>query len=278
MDTHVIERFRGLNLLDDEQEVDGSIATDLLNVELDVGGRLRRRPGLVIANSSTIAGSGYDSLHPTRLNNGVLLAGENTTGPIIRVDRLLADGTLATVGNWAASSTAKISSTADFGAPAAASYAFLASYSGIAAQNFTLQKYDGATIAGSTGKPRFVAISPRGNRLIQAHFYEAAGTPSGFNGTQSTVFFSDQGAPETFTATNFVILSHGDNEEIVGLAVWRDLIFVVKQTKMFVFYGESTDDEGLTEFNYHEVSRVPLGLGWYLPHHGQRPPEDFGRD
>jgi hypothetical protein len=69
-----------------------------------------------------------------------------------------------------------------------------------------------------------------------------------------TVFFSDEGLPDTYTATNFVKLRPGDGEQIVGMATFRDLLIVFKQTAMYVFYSESIDDAGLVEFNYREYS------------------------
>jgi hypothetical protein len=56
-----------------------------------------------------------------------------------------------------------------------------------------------------------------------------------------------------------VALAEGDGEAITGIASYRDFLLVFKETKFFVFYGESIGPDGSTpEFNYREVP-IPIG-------------------
>lgn len=48
----------------------------------------------------------------------------------------------------------------------------------------------------------------------------------------------------------------------MGVATWRDQVIVFKQTRFFVFYGNSTDDDGDPKFNYRPVD---AGVGLVSP-------------
>lgn len=256
LQNYAIENFRGLNLLEDEQEVGAIAATSLLNVDFDRHGRVRTRDGLSKFNSSTLATNSYLTIWPSKtVADGELVIQRADTNNII-VDKLSILGGVTNIGSWVANANngiGHITSTTHFGTTSG-SFLYMASIRTIATGELQLQKYNGTALSTGTGNPRFVAVSPRSNRLVQAYYSSAAASPSGANGSTSTVFFSDEGLPDTYTATNFVTLTPGDGEVITGMAVWGDLLFVFKQTKMFVFWGESVDDAGLVEFNYREVS------------------------
>jgi hypothetical protein len=49
-------------------------------------------------------------------------------------------------------------------------------------------------------------------------------------------------------------LNPGDGEALEALVAWRDLLFAFKQTKFFVFYGNSVDAVGGPVFNYRTVA------------------------
>jgi len=252
LNSFTIEGFGGLNLRDDPQEVGAKGATDLLNVDLDRAGRLRTRDGYEVFNANVVSSTGYQAgVFGSHLSAGSIMAARVSAGSLF-LDRLTVDdAAVENKGSWVASASAVITSTTHLGT-ATSSRMYLAS--GDASANYTLKSYNGVTVSNGVGKPMFVAVSPRSNRLVQAYYPNAADSPSGANGTMSTVFFSDEGLPDTYTATNFVPLRPGDGEVITGMVVLRDLLIVFKQTAMFVFYGENTDDEGLTEFVYREVT------------------------
>jgi hypothetical protein len=87
-----------------------------------------------------------------------------------------------------------------------------------------------------------------------------AQTPAGAGSTASTslVHFSGGGTPETWAANDYVYLTPGDGEDIQAIATWRELLFIFKQTKFFVFYGNSVDSGGDPVFNYRVVD---TGIG-----------------
>jgi hypothetical protein len=105
----------------------------------------------------------------------------------------------------------------------------------------TWQRWNGSTFTAVTGMPSawYGAVQSTDNRLVVGRTSNA-----------SRVQFSDPGAPETFGANNYVDLEPGDGEPITGVASWRELVFVFKQTKFFVFHGNSTGPTGDPVFNY----------------------------
>src|SRR5688572_6642316 len=115
MKSFPIERFGGLNLSEDEQEINGVVARNLLNVELDLDGRLRRRDGLVAHNTSVLSSTGYSSLHPAAVGVGYLIAGRYVGGASLQLDRMAHDGTMTNIGNVASVSSIAVSSAATFG-------------------------------------------------------------------------------------------------------------------------------------------------------------------
>jgi hypothetical protein len=253
LNSFTIERFGGLNLRDDPQEIGANGATDLLNVDLDRAGRLRTRDGYAVFNNDVSPSStGYQAgVFGSQLTSGSIVAARQSAGSIF-LDHLIVNGNdFANVGSWVASASAVVTSTAHIGT-ATTLRMFLASAD--TTTNYLLKTFDGLVVGSGVGKPMFVATSPRSNRLVQGYYPLAADSPSGANGSKSTVFFSDEGQPSIYTATNFLHLRPGDDEVITGIVTLRDLVIVFKQTVMFVFYGENTDDEGLTEFVYREVT------------------------
>lgn len=252
-----IERFDGLNLRDDLiGERSGVHAIDLLNVDFDRNGRVRARDA-DDAWASLVGNNLVEGLYPTHTSlsgstgdQGGLMAFSDT-GASQTLEVINDLGTVTTIGTFGGSSD-RVTSVAQFGTTTATT-TYIASH-GIGLTGATVQKFNGSTLSAGTGKPKYVAVSPRSNRLAQAHYVAAADAPGGANGSRHTVFFSDEGAPDTYTATNFVVLTPGDGEEITEMVTFRDYLIVFKQTRMFVFYSESVDDAGLVEFNYREIS------------------------
>jgi hypothetical protein len=68
------------------------------------------------------------------------------------------------------------------------------------------------------------------------------------------VWFSDAGAPETFGANNWVELAPGDGEAITGMASFGNQLYIFKQSKFYVFFGNSVDGAGEPIFNYRTVA------------------------
>lgn len=251
---YTVERFGGLNLALDPFEAGPSVATDLLNVMFDRLGRVRTRDGTSQWNDSTLSSSGYSAIYgaPT-LTGGRLLVVRYSSGGSIALDQVTTAGTTTSLGTFSAAANTFPTSHSTIGTlTSTTSYVAFATLpsTGIALVQVSLS---GPSQPAGAGKPLHLATSPTSNRLVQAGYFAAADSPSGANGSRSTVFFSDVGAPTTYTANNFVTLRPGDGEVITGMAVWQDSVFVFKNSAMFVFYGESTDSDGLPIFNYRRV-------------------------
>lgn len=242
-----VERWGGLDLRSEVGEVGPGTAQDLLNVDIfGDGTKLGSRNGL----SSTITGTGTYVRISASLSGKMILLRQS--GAALFLDHVaMTGGSTSNVGSWGAGSTAWTGDTL-FGTPTSTLH-FVASTE-------ALRKYDGATVALSTGKPKYVAVYPRENRLAQAYYAAAADPPGGANGSPHTIFFSDAGVPETYSANNYVHLRPGDDENIRGIFAWRDYLFVFKTTCMFVFYGTSTDSTGNPVFNYRGPIQLPSPL------------------
>lgn len=256
--TQSINRFGGLDLLNDPLDVGPERATYLNDVSVDRPGLIRSRDGYDQWNTSTLSASGYSALFPSPTNGGTLIGMRYSAGGNVNLDRFSTAGVATNIGSFASGSGTYSLAQASIGTLTTTSiYIALVIAAGV---GVTLRKYDGTTLSTGTGKPLFVATLPTSNRLVQGGYYAAADSPSGVNGSRSTVFFSDAGAPDTYTAANFVTLRPGDGEVITGIVQWRDMVFVFKQSAVFIFYGESVGPTGLPVFNYRRVD-----LPAYIP-------------
>ena len=232
----IIEQFPGVDLRSDPG--DSRAAIDLLNVTIEPG-RVRVRDGfgtLYITPSTETA---------NRIEHFVF-----GTGQIIvqgTSNRAINVSTGALVGTaLAASGVAGQDSGVAVGTPAAKFYYTCNS-------QHIIRRWDGATWtspAGMPANPAVLGLSPTDNRLVVAD-------------TGSKLWFSDPGVPETFGANNFVQLTPGDGETISSIATFNNQVFVFKQTKFFVFYGNSTDSAGNPVFNYRAVAGK-VGVGGAL--------------
>jgi hypothetical protein len=92
--------------------------------------------------------------------------------------------------------------------------------------------------------PYMLEVQATDNRLVGAHTTSES----------SRVGFSGAGTPETWGANDYVDVTPGDGERITALTAWRELVFVFKETKFFVFTGNSTSGTGTAIFNYRPVN------------------------
>jgi hypothetical protein len=248
-----IDQFGGLNLVVDPQDLGVSGATDLLNVDFDRPGALRTRWGSVKFNLTTLSSTGYQAVFPSPTNGGELLAVRGTGGTL-NIDKVTSAGTTSNVGSFA--SLAFPLSTTALGTTTATAV-YITFYDAATPASVTIRKYNGSTLASGTGKPLYAATSPLSNRLVQAGYVAGADAPAapsdGSTANRSTVFFSDPGAPDTYPTSNFVHLRPGDGEVISAMVAWRDMLFVFKQSALFVFYSESTLSDGSPQFLYRRV-------------------------
>lgn len=226
-----IPHFGGLRLDKEVEECGPGEAIDLLNVDLD-GGALRTRDGsTALATVSNVSGIASWASPPTSGPHTIICDSTNNLKAYDYAGTLLAT---SAAGNeyWQGAS---------LGTAAAGPYFYMSSKGGAAG----MRRWDGTNFSTPAGMPdaRFVAVQSPDNRLVTA-----------YNSTQkSRVKFSDAGAPETWTAANFVDLYPNDGEIITAMVAWRDLLFVFKESRFFVFYGNSTDSAGNPVFNFRIV-------------------------
>lgn len=227
-----IEEFPGLDLREDPGPGSRRGAIDLLNVTLD-NGAVRTRDGASLFYTGAV--SPIKFLSTFSASAGQQLIASNFAGACWAVD---AGGTLlasSTISNPLSTSGVALGTPTN-------NFFYMASSAGV------VKRWDGATWTSPAGMPAnstVVSISPADNRLAIAD-------------SGSKLWFSDPGAPETFGANNFVQLTPGDGELIGAMCVYNNQLYVFKDTKFFVFYGNSTDSTGNPVFNYRTVN---TGIG-----------------
>ena len=228
----------GLNLRDQPDVVNPAQAIDLLDVTFTERGAVRQRDGYGLFTS--VAGtSPYDSLVAFSKSDGTR---QLVAGAANRLEGLSAGGAVIA----SVSTSASPHYFTRFGGP---------SVEAVYASNGTdpVRQWNGSawstpSWSGTTPTGRFVAVTQGDNRLVNAR---RSGTTAGDN--PSTVRFSDPSTPTTFGANNWVDLTPGDGEPIMGMIAWREYLFVFKQTKFFVFSGTTDSGTGTPEFNYRPV-------------------------
>jgi hypothetical protein len=242
----------GLNLRDKVDAVRMGEAIDALNVEFSERGAIGQRDGYAAFTESTLTNR-VQSLHVHTRAGGTpqLLAGCGT-----RLEALDSDGAVAssqtglTDGIW---------DFARFGTPNSEM-----SYAGQGLS--TLKRWDGSawTSVASTPKAGALAVMATSNRLVAGRFLSTTGGPTGGAGTSSPshVYFSNAGLSETWSTNDFLQLTPGDGEAVQAVIEWRELVFIFKESKFFVVYGESVDAGGDPIFDYRPVD---TGVGLASP-------------
>lgn len=244
--TYKIDDFRGLDLVNEPDEVPATQAIDLLNVDLDKRGSVRTRDGF--STFATLTGySNINELYPVDIGgthqllasaifdatSTTRVAAVSTSGSILAT--LDSGGQENRFVRWGSASAARIYFT-----------------NGVLRTSY----WDGSAFTTSANGPAGAAIGvmTSDNRLVAANIANAV-KPTGSTATGSTslVHFSDAGAPDTWPATNWLLLTPGDNEDITTIATWRNLTFVFKPSRYFVFYGNSVDTSGNPVFNYRTI-------------------------
>lgn len=104
--------------------------------------------------------------------------------------------------------------------------------------------------------PYTLAAQPKDNRLVCWGFATATGGPNGAASSGSHVYFSQPDSPLAYDVTDYLILSPGDGETGRAAATYNDFLFLFKQSKFFVFYGNSVDSTGGAVFNYRTVGNA----------------------
>jgi hypothetical protein len=226
-----VDRFKGLNLVSDPQEVGPEGASDMLDVDLDQQGRLRTRDGYgpLTAAQGT---NRYDSL--AFFDDTLFIPGQQMilAGAGNRLE------SLDSSGNVLHSSTA----------PTASPHYFTVINETTFIANGTDQ-IRAADVSGNFTSPASLAAQT-GKHLAQ---WETRMVNASSVAFPSRVWFSDAGDPLTFATDNWVDITPGDGEPITALIAWNGMLFAFKRTKYAVFYGVSEDTTGGAIFNYRMV-------------------------
>lgn len=257
---YVLDDFQGLQL---EDRLGGRGAAVCTNVDFTVPGEIRNRTGTVYHAADT---GGTSLPAPRRM----LDTGDIYSGSVALIDSAhlnILDGLTVYTPSVSAASFVGPDSIV-FGTPSTGSRIYVTDDGG-------LKRWDTGTqtlvAVGATTTPRggYLAIQSRDARLVCA--YSAINTAP----KPSRVHFSDAGDPEVWPygagtpeTGNFVDLNPGDGEVIMGIASLGDDVVVFKQTRAYVFYGNSSDADGNPVFDYRTVSlgdRIPGSSGFLAP-------------
>jgi hypothetical protein len=114
-------------------------------------------------------------------------------------------------------------------------------YENLGTPTFAAQAVGG----GATPNGRSVAVTPWDNRAVIG--------PVGAAASASRLLFSDPGDLGTWPTNNFIDLI-SESEPITAILTWRDMLFVFKANRYYVFYGTSVDSAGGPIFNYRTVA------------------------
>jgi hypothetical protein len=135
-----------------------------------------------------------------------------------------------------------------------------------ASANVTMPRAGAVCVTAST--PGSTSGSNASNRLVStAYGTQANAGPGGTQSTPSRVHFSNPGRPHVWETDgdagvpgtraprgrNFIDLTPGDGERIMAAVTWRELVFIFKETKFFVLWGEGIGAEGTPTFQVREV-------------------------
>lgn len=232
-----VDQFEGVDLLNDTSEGGPSRCVDALNLERPPG-RIKTRDGYDNFTSSAAAlrvtglTAYYGSARHLIAAVDDDLVAYNTSGAVVAT---------FSGGGGVAGTRGVV-----FGTPTAT---YLYQYSGASGT----ARWDGAawTTPAGVKDAVYYAVQSPDNRLVAAYTDAGGG---------HEVAFSNAGDAETFTAADKVQITPGDGQTISGAVSWGNLVFVTKQTKFAVFYGNSTDTTGGSIFNYRVVD-TGVGAG-----------------
>jgi hypothetical protein len=248
-----VDEFRGLNLTIDPTELGTAGAVDVSNLDFDRPGELRTRPGrkLHTANDSATfsGGSPYRLVYVRGLQQVVALNATLGGGSTLAAYDI--NGSTVTTATINADTGPPVD-IAPFGTATQGSVAYTISLRGIS-------RWNGSTLTnvGTTTTPRggFLALWAPHARLVAGYCAVNSGP------LDSRVHFSNAGDPETWTygagppeTGDWVDLEPRNGEWITGVQALGNSVIVLKQTRAYIFYGESTHSDGTAEFLFRSVS------------------------
>jgi hypothetical protein len=249
-----LERFGALNLSDDPFEVGSAGARDMSNVRLDQAGRLKTRGGFDTLNSTALTGLvAFVPAYHSPTGQRRYLAASTTSGGTFRVYAI----GLATHTDYTAVSVFGSGTFGTFtGGVLGYTGGWLLSRSDDVLFTVALNA-GGTSITAPTGwastpRARYLTMSGVEGRTIAA-YSQIGGAPLPYR-----VHFSAVDSPVVWGLTDYVDIWAGDDQQIRAAVTYRDQVFVFKDRRFAVFYGESVDADGGVIFNYRPVD---VGIG-----------------
>ena len=224
-----VSQWQGLNLAADPGDAGLNRAISLQNVELDLNGTIRTRPG-------------FDQADATARANPVWLI-HDAEDPETPAVTLLQSTEIVT---WNAATLTSVGTATGYTGATHIVRGFIADYGGS-------DIVSGGGVEVNDLPAKFLAIQPVDDRLVAGY----AGRPSA---SSDRVHFSNPGAAVgdlTFGTDDWVDIAPGRGA-IRMVVSWENLLFVFKDNLFAVFYGNSTDSSGGAVFNYRMVD---TGIG-----------------
>ena len=263
----------GLNLRDKVDAVPLSQAIDALNVEFTNSGAVKQRTGFARFTKTTPSSTAPSST-ATSIESFYRTGSGSTQMVVGAGDTLYAYTTAGAQVSSTGSLTANsVWDFARFGDPGN-EYV----YAGNGTDH--MRRWDGtswtslsntqswyvgsssSTTSTTAAAPKASAlcVTPSDNRLVAAGFTAGSNGPYGSTVNPSYVWFSDALYPERWRSTSFIQITPGDGEKIQAVIPWQNFVFIMKETKFAVYYGQSGDATPV--FNYRMVE---TGVGLAAP-------------
>lgn len=270
----------GLNLRDKADAVGDREAIDLLNVDFANRGAIHQRIGYGdwIIDELPARPTHLASFHRTGHEFDMVVCSDQRVDVIVPFSVTVPSQTGLGPGPWTTVATGQSLTNAEKlwlanGVNPILAWDGTAFTSGAAA----------ATVNGTAGRamprgkivlmtaalPGAVAANNAGNRLISTGFgTDLAGGPGGAVTNPSRAWLSNMNAPTVWETDGYpgdalagikprgnyhVDFTPGDGQYVDAGATWRELVFIFKQTKYFVLWGEAVAPDTTSYFQVREV-------------------------
>lgn len=236
-----VERFGGLNLRDDPEEIGAAATIAVLDCDISNLGVVGPRPGWQIQ----IDGTAFTGVRPSIS----FLYALPFSNMVLTSDQGVHVRTWDATGTQIASHAGLAFSAADIATESQAA----GTYVGDAGATYFVDS------SGAITLPTFTGHTPAGGLLA------AWDSRLVCNDGNDRLIFSDRGDPLTFTYSgsgstatgNWIDLDPHDGQTIQAMVTFRDYLLVFKRTKMFVVYSTSLQDDGSPVFNFRSVRNMP---------------------
>lgn len=204
-----VSAFTGLNTYIDETRIADTEATELINLDLNPGGELTKRPPTHLSGTYTPGGKLFGLFNVASVGS-VFIASSNAN--LYKSS----DGlTWTLIG-----ATPNINNNSQ--AIQYVDKVYFSTFSGV-------YVYDGVTVSLIVGSPSSQFITVFRDRLFVTGATMA-----------SRLYFSDSLDPTTWTGTNFIDVSAGDGDELSGLYPLHDKLLIFKNKSIWSLYVQGS--------------------------------------